>query len=265
MPDKLLTTRELQDRLQLDRVTIYRMVKEGELPALRVGGQWRFSTDAIDSWLGDRDRTRLPAAPTSPTANPPDLRLTDLIPLKTLEGIQDQFAAVLGMSSFITDLDGQPLAPCSRCSRFCRLVHLTKEGMAACQSSWRAVARSAEEGANVHTCHAGIRYASAPVEVAGQRVGMVTAGQFLTEAPDPESFRKQALTTGARIGVDGDALAAAQDSLPIVSAEQALQITRLLAVIANALSGIGYQGHLARLALTRIAQLSSQVSPESNG
>ncbi len=263
MSDKLLTTRELQDRLQLDRVTIYRMVKEGELPALRVGGQWRFSTDAIDSWLGDRDRTRLPAAPAA--ANPPDLRLSDLIPLKTLEGIQDQFAAVLGMSSFITDLDGQPLVPCSRCSRFCRLVHTTKEGMAGCQSSWRAVARSAEEGANVHTCHAGIRYASAPVEVAGQRVGMVTAGQFLTEAPDPESFRKQALTTGARIGVDGDALAAAQDSLPIVSAEQALQITRLLAVIANALSGIGYQGHLARLALTRIAQISGTMPPESIG
>jgi len=33
MPDKLLTTRELVDMLQLDRVTIYKMVKDGELPA----------------------------------------------------------------------------------------------------------------------------------------------------------------------------------------------------------------------------------------
>ena len=41
MADKLLTTRELEELLQLDRVTIYRMVKDGELPALRVGGQWR--------------------------------------------------------------------------------------------------------------------------------------------------------------------------------------------------------------------------------
>lgn len=49
MADRLLTTRELEERLQLDRVTIYRMVKEGELPALRVGGQWRFSSEAIDS------------------------------------------------------------------------------------------------------------------------------------------------------------------------------------------------------------------------
>ena len=33
MPDKLLTTRELVDMLQLDRVTIYKMVKDGELPS----------------------------------------------------------------------------------------------------------------------------------------------------------------------------------------------------------------------------------------
>ncbi len=264
MSDKLLTTRELQDRLQLDRVTIYRMVKEGELPALRVGGQWRFSSDAIESWLNNRDRARpaVAVAPAPANVALEDLRLSDLIPLKTLQSIQDRFAAVLGMSSFITDLDGQPLIPCSRCSRFCRLVHTTAAGMAGCQGSWRDVARSAEERANIHTCHAGIRYASAPVVVAGRRVGMVTAGQFLTEAADPAAFGEQALTTGARIGVDGDALAAAQDSLVIVSAEQALQITELLAVIANALSSIGYQAFLARLALTRIAQLSGAAAPE---
>ena len=109
MSDKLLTTRELQDRLQLDRVTIYRMVKEGELPALRVGGQWRFSSDAIESWLNNRDRARpaVAVAPAPANVALEDLRLSDLIPLKTLEGIQDQFAAVLGMSSFVTDLDGR--------------------------------------------------------------------------------------------------------------------------------------------------------------
>ena len=54
MPDKLLTTRELVDMLQLDRVTIYKMVKDGELPSLRVGGQWRFSEEAIGAWLRGR-------------------------------------------------------------------------------------------------------------------------------------------------------------------------------------------------------------------
>jgi excisionase family DNA binding protein len=260
MPDRLLTTRELHERLQLDRVTIYRMVKAGELPALRVGGQWRFSSDAIDAWLQDRDRTRPSAAATA--TDLADLPLTELIPLQALQGIQDQFAAVLGVAAFITDLDGQPFAPCSRCSRFCRLVHTTEAGMASCQASWRTVARSTEAVSHIHTCHAGIRYASAPVVVGGQRVGLVIAGQFLTQAPDPMAFRARALATGARIGVDGEALAAVGDSLEIVSAEHALKISQLLAVVANTLSSIGYQAHLARQTLARIAQLSSAAPVE---
>lgn len=257
MPDKLLTTRELVNLLQLDRVTIYKMVKDGDLPALRVGGQWRFSAEAIDAWLRAQ-RGEPPAQPAhrEAAADLANLRLTDLIPIATLQSIQDQFAQLLGVASFITDLDGQPLAPCSRCSRFCRLVHTTAAGMASCQGSWRAVARSTEEGVNVHTCHAGICYASAPVIVGSQRVGMVTAGQFLTEAPEPAAFHQQALLTGARIGVDGDALAAAVGAVEIVSAERALQITGLLAVIANALSSIGYQGNLARQALAKISQIT---------
>ena len=66
MPDKLLTTRELVDMLQLDRVTIYKMVKDGELPSLRVGGQWRFSEEAIGSWLRRRRGKRSPNRPQLP-------------------------------------------------------------------------------------------------------------------------------------------------------------------------------------------------------
>ena len=38
----LLTTSQVQDRLQVDRTTIYRMIDAGHLPAIRVGKQWRF-------------------------------------------------------------------------------------------------------------------------------------------------------------------------------------------------------------------------------
>ncbi len=276
MPDRLLTTRELVDLLQLDRVTIYKMVKNGELPALRVGGQWRFSAEAIDAWLkaqrGESPEPQ-PGEPftgeqrSGPSSESPrqdaatdfaSLHLADLIPIATLQSIQDQFAHLLGVASFITDLDGQPLAPCSRCSRFCQIIHTRPEGMAACQASWRSIARLDESrGATIHTCHAGIQYASAPVQIGGQRIGMVTAGQFLTEPPDPATFRIQALATGARLGVDGEGLAQAQDSIEIVSADRALQITNLLATIANAISSIAYQSYQARQTLAQIAQLTA--------
>ena len=129
--------------------------------------------------------------------------------------------------------------------------------MAACQASWRSIGELDEPGAAVYTCHAGILYASAPVTVQGRRLGMVTAGQFFTKPPDPDQFRDRALATGERIGVSGEALADAMNSIKIVSEQQAMQITALLQTIAHALSGIGYQGYLARQTLLRIAQLTA--------
>jgi len=256
MADRLMTTRELQDVLKLDRVTIYRMVKDGELPALRVGGQWRFSAEAINGWLA------APPSRSEPQPAPIEeaLQLDDLIDLPTLQAIQNQFAELVGVAAFITNLDGLPLAACSRCSQFCRTIHSTEAGMVACRESWRSIGELDEPGAAVHICHAGIQYASAPVSVQGQRLGMVTAGQFFTQPPDTDHFRARALATGERIGVSGEALAEAIDSIRIVSEQQAMQITALLQTIANALSSIGYQGYLARQTLLRIAQLTASRS-----
>ena len=146
MADKLLTTRELQELLQLDRVTIYRMVKDGELPALRVGGQWRFSSEAIDAWLKTQHGELPPKPERREAAVDLDrLPLVDLVPFTTLQTIQNQFAELVGVAAFITDLEGQPFAPCSRCSRFCQLIHSRPEGMAACQASWRSIALLDEE------------------------------------------------------------------------------------------------------------------------
>jgi PTS system nitrogen regulatory IIA component len=50
MPD-LLTTRQLAEYLQLSERSVYRLLERGELPAVRVGGQWRFRKSAVDEWL----------------------------------------------------------------------------------------------------------------------------------------------------------------------------------------------------------------------
>ncbi len=261
MADRLLTTRELQEHLQLDRVTIYRMVKEGELPALRVGGQWRFSAEAIDRWLAGQQGEPAPRLNMrEPAPDLENLELDDLIDVATLQAIQNQFAQLVGVAAFITDLEGQPFAACSRCSRFCQIIHSRPEGMAACQESWRSIALLDTEDAAIHICHAGIQYASAPVSVGRLRFGLVTAGQFFTEPPDPDIFRQRALATGARLGVSGEALSRAVDSLTILSHDQAMQITNLLQTIANAISSIGYQSYQARQTLARIAELTARVS-----
>ncbi len=49
--DDLLTTKQLRDLLQVDRITIYRMLYDGRLHGFKVGGQWRFSRQEIEAWL----------------------------------------------------------------------------------------------------------------------------------------------------------------------------------------------------------------------
>ena len=47
----LMTLEELAGYLRLTKRTMYRLLKEDELPAIKVGRQWRFDRDSIDDWL----------------------------------------------------------------------------------------------------------------------------------------------------------------------------------------------------------------------
>ena len=55
--DAFLTTEEVLEYLQVNLRTIYRLIKAGKIPAVRVGRQWRFRKRDIDAWL-ETQRTR---------------------------------------------------------------------------------------------------------------------------------------------------------------------------------------------------------------
>ena len=57
----LMTTKELSQYLQLDRMTIYKLLKSGDIPANRVGHQWRFFRSDIDDWI--RSKQVRPGSP----------------------------------------------------------------------------------------------------------------------------------------------------------------------------------------------------------
>jgi excisionase family DNA binding protein len=49
-PSKLMTVREVCDYLRVSRATIYRLLKENQIPAFRLGSDWRFNIEQIDDW-----------------------------------------------------------------------------------------------------------------------------------------------------------------------------------------------------------------------
>jgi len=51
MPEKLLTLEQVAEYLNVDKFTVYRLLAEKELPAFKVGNQWRFKRKLIENWL----------------------------------------------------------------------------------------------------------------------------------------------------------------------------------------------------------------------
>jgi excisionase family DNA binding protein len=49
---KVLTVAELCDYLRVHKTTVYRLIKRGEIPAFRIGSDWRFNIETIEKWRG---------------------------------------------------------------------------------------------------------------------------------------------------------------------------------------------------------------------
>src|SRR3569832_27793 len=63
--ETFLTTEEVLEYLQVNLRTVYRLIKAGKIPAVRVGRQWRFRKRDIAAWLARQraNSTHAPAAP----------------------------------------------------------------------------------------------------------------------------------------------------------------------------------------------------------
>lgn len=51
MSDRLLTAAEVADELRVSTMTIYRLIRRGELPAVRIGRNYRVRATALQDYL----------------------------------------------------------------------------------------------------------------------------------------------------------------------------------------------------------------------
>jgi excisionase family DNA binding protein len=55
---RVLTLEEVADYLRVHPSTIYRLLKKKQLPAFKVGSDWRFNLESIDKWRAEAERGR---------------------------------------------------------------------------------------------------------------------------------------------------------------------------------------------------------------
>ena len=71
--NEVLTAGEVASYLRVSLSTIYRLLKSGDLPAFKIGSDWRFNRVHIEEWLKSRAQTPESGAPeerTSPSVDP---------------------------------------------------------------------------------------------------------------------------------------------------------------------------------------------------
>lgn len=143
----LLTTRQVQALLKIDRTTIYRMVESGQLPAIRVGKQWRFVRADLDQLLTTTTAIALPVATKTGTAvratalpANADLPLHELLPLTVAQLIQDFAADALGVTMVVTDMQGQPITTVSNPCGLYRTLLADAEAVTHCIQEWQRLA-----------------------------------------------------------------------------------------------------------------------------
>ena len=56
--NKIMNIKELANYLGIGRTTIYNLIKKKKIPASKIGKQYRFSKEVVDSWLKDKIITK---------------------------------------------------------------------------------------------------------------------------------------------------------------------------------------------------------------
>jgi excisionase family DNA binding protein len=102
--ESFLTTEEVLEYLQVNLRTVYRLIKAGKIPAVRVGRQWRFRKRDIDAWL-ESQRPRAVRAQPAPqrTQAAADARPRVLV-VDDEASIRDLLAKTLALAEYDVDL-----------------------------------------------------------------------------------------------------------------------------------------------------------------
>lgn len=181
-----------------------------------------------------------------------NITLLDVIDRRTLQNLQDAFAAATGMAALATDHNG-PVTEGSNFTDFC--MSLTRRSRVGAEQCNRCDLKGGEEASRtgrpaVYYCSNGLMDFAAPVVVNGKHLGSLIGGQVLPEAPDEAKFRKIA----DDLGIDQDEYIAALRKVKIVPKHQIEAAATLLWQMANSLSEVGYQ---------RLVALEMQKSKEN--
>jgi len=250
MDNTLLTAKQAQELLKVDRTTIYRMLKDGRLNGVKVGHQWRFYTSEVNDLLTGAKRFGESNTPIS----------VDVLPLHCMQPVQDVFAEIAQVGAVTADKEGQPLTKISNSCDFCKLILGSDEGRQACIESWKHLVDQKDAAPEFTSCHAGLQYARARIEVSGELIAILVAGQFYVHPPEPEEQEERLRALAEKYHININLLTQAAQQISVLDAHKVPQISGWLEQVAHTFEQISAER--ADL-MNRLRQISAMSVFES--
>jgi excisionase family DNA binding protein len=189
MAATLLTARQVQNMLDVDASTVYRMAGDGRLPAVRIGRQWRFPADAIESLLvprsGGSDATATVdhASPAAAGAggNGNARHATLQVPPALATVLLEVVAPALGVTMVVTDLGGRPITPVVNPAPAIAVRLDEPDFLSACTTEWKSFAEEPHLAPALRPGRLGFLCAHGMVRHGASLVAMVLAGGIAPE------------------------------------------------------------------------------------
>ena len=179
-----LTARDVQELIRVDRSTIYRMAESGRLPAIKIGRQWRFPSDAIHEWLGS-----------TPNGD------TGTLPRSSTQDVADLFAELHGVMVIVTDIGGSPVTSVSNPCGYFSAVSGEASALERCITEWKALGNQYDFEPRLRPSHLGFLCTRAFIRVGNELSGMVISGGIAPEAWPPSNAEIEAIAIESRVPV----------------------------------------------------------------
>lgn len=253
----LLTTKDLQELINVDKSTIYRMAEDGRLPAVKVGRQWRFPAEQVADLLGGVMTKPIPAASPHTTGD-----LATLLVPETAEAVVELVADLFGVMAVITDMAGQPITDVANPNGYFSAIQNQPGAVEKCAQGWRELGADGGLESRFKASHLGFLCTRTFIRVGNELVGMLIVGGITPKDWPPNN--EFLAGVAAELGVAVADLAAHADETYYVEEARQQWILGLLPRISDLISRLAAARNQLLDKLDAIAALAGSNSIQNN-
>lgn len=262
MTAELLTTKEVENLVQLNRVTIYRLIREDGFPAVKLGNQWRFPREEVENWVAQKGRTLNKTNAANMPAPQPIQPLT-LFHAPEVQSILTSFSTAIGVSIFIIDPQGNALTNATTCGYpFCQRIQESQhhDSTLCWQNQPQPHTMTPEH--QVSQCVSGMSYLRTTIQFTNTPIAYAFMGPINTQTHDEHDIRTQIHAFSQSSGLEAQAILEHIQNVTFFSDSQIQILADLFTqVIESMLQMVATRQRNTRR-LQAIANMASETVPQ---